>query len=232
MSANYGGAGANEGEEDESSAPSVGMYTLPTDLVRSLQLALHDKVILCPPLSEHHQQQEADDQEEFEPVAFELNAEFDGEAEHADVEPRPAADGEGLLHTLGLHTLASTGPALGDAGDLNSSWGDDVGDAGEVSFDDSIHTGNDVALHSDHPLVRLPPPQQQSAATAHDHLSHSQERIAEELEGVKAQRSAGAGAQLASDLESLVGSLRLGASGWAGPAHWKYKPAKTGTHTS
>jgi hypothetical protein len=40
----------------------------------------------------------------------------------------------------------------------------------------------------------------------------------------------GEGGALASDLASLVGTLQLGASGWAGPSHWKYKPAKAGTH--
>jgi len=63
---------------------------------------------------------------------------------------------------------------------------------------------------------------------------YTQERIAGELgglgAGVKGLRDGEGGGALASDLASLVGTLQMGASGWAGPSHWKYKPAKAGTH--
>lgn len=158
MSSNDVDSAEDEGSEGGSSAH--GFCSLPADLVRSLQRSLRDAAVLCPPLSEQ-QPDEADDQEEFEPVPFELDpSEADA---HSDTHDNPSAgEGEGLLRTLGLHSLAPIAPDLADH-DPNA-WGDDVGDDGaEASLDDS-HIGSD-AFHSNPPLV-------QSLAHTHDaHLT-------------------------------------------------------------
>jgi hypothetical protein len=219
-----------EDEESEGGSSAHGFCSLPADLVRSLQRSLRDAAVLCPPLSEQ-QPDEADDQEEFDPVAFELDpSEADA---HSDTHDNPSAgEGEGLLRTLGLHSLAPIAPDLADH-DPNA-WGDDVGDDGaEASLDDS-HIGSD-AFHSNPPLVQSLAPKYAHTHDAHlTDVSFTQERIAGELGGLgvgaKGLRDGEGGGALASDLASLVGTLQMGASGWAGPSHWKYKPAKAGTH--
>jgi hypothetical protein len=156
-----------EDEGGEGGSPAHGLYSLPADLVRSLQRSLRDAAVLCPPLSEQ-QPDEADDHEEFEPVAFELDA---SEADaQTNTHNNPSA-GEGLLRTLGLHSLAPTAPDLADH-DPNAWGDDDIGyDGAEASLDDS-HMGSD-AFHSNPPLVQtLPPPQHCHTHDARDaHIS-------------------------------------------------------------